>query len=187
MTEQFDPDKLDREYLKNPAPLIKLFAPTLPRIQDFGRKLADNYLYTSEEMRTKEKITAIIGYYFPYVLNYSAKPFNVWFEIGDWGGLLGFIDILPGYKASALLKLWDKSLWGPTLARGLKELSTRFMREYKLRRVGLMTADEQMRDLATKFCGFKQEGTQKYGFKWGEELRTLYLLRKILDEDGQEG
>lgn len=177
---------MDLEYLKNPSPLIKVFTPTLAKISDFGTKLKHNYLYTPDELRTDEKIAAVVAYYFPWGTELAIKPMNVWFEIGDWGGLLGWVDIIPGYKASALLKLWEPELWGPTLARDLKVLAKRFMDEYKLIRCSLSTADPRMKKMA-EMMGFVTEANQSCGFRFDGKYFTNYLLRRLAKWNIEEG
>lgn len=169
-------------YLKRPSPLIKLLEPNLQKLQDFGAKLLNNYLYIPDEFRNEDGVSMLLAYYFPHVLNAPLRPFSVWYELGAWGGVLGFVGIIPGHKCSIVFKLWDKSLWGATLYRGLMELPDRFMKEYALKRLDVATADERMMRVA-KRLGFRVEGTQALEFAWKKKLYTKYLLRKVIREE----
>lgn len=169
---------LDMEFLKNPSPLLHLFSPTIEKIQFIADKFANGFLYIPDELRTPEKITALMAHLFPYATDPAYRPFHVYYEIGNFDGLVGFTNIIPEYRCGSFLKIWNPAVWGPTLARDLTELADRFMQEYHIKRMELETADERMVKVA-KICGLKQEGTKALGFRFENKLYTSYLLRKI--------
>jgi len=131
-------------------------------------------LYLSDEFRDRETIKKILIYYL-----YGSK--SLLYEIGDYGGLLGFIDIYPHYKCRVIMKLWHKALWGATLARELKNFLQDIMQAYDLQRIETDSPDETMVKMA-KLVGFKVEGVQKFAFQWDGKLYSKTMLR-LLKED----
>ncbi len=173
---------LDVAYLKSPSPLLHLFAPTIEKLQFIANKFATGYLYAPDEMRSPQKILELMAHLFPYAVPPQNRAFHVYYEIGQFEGLVGFTNIIPEYRCGAFLKIWNKPVWGPTLARDLTELADRFMQEYHIKRMELETADERMVRVA-KICGLKQEGTKALGFRFDGRLYTSYLLRKLRKGD----
>lgn len=173
---------LDLEYLKNPSPLLRLFCPTIEKLQFLANKFATGYLYAPDELRTPQKILELMKHLFPYAIEPSQRPFHVYYEIGDFDGLVGFTNILRDYRCGSFLKIWNPEIWGPTLARDLTELADRFMQEYHIKRMELETADERMVKVA-KICGLKQEGTKALGFRFDGKFYTAYMLRKLRKAD----
>jgi RimJ/RimL family protein N-acetyltransferase len=173
---------LDLEYLKAPSPLLTLFVPTIEKLSWIADKFSNGFLYIPDELRTPQKILELMAHLFPYGVDPALRAFHVYYEIGQFDGLLGFTNIIPGYRCGAFLKIWNQDIWGPTLARDMTELADRFMAEYQLKRMELETADERMVKVA-KICGLKQEGTKALGFRFNNKLYTAYLLRKIRKAD----
>ena len=173
---------LDLEYLKQPSSLLKLFEPTIEKLQFIANKFATGFLYIPDELRSPQKVFELMAYLFPYAIDPALRPFHVYYEIGRFEGLVGFTDIIIGYRCSSFLKIWNPAVWGPTLARDLTELADRFMQEYNIKRLELTTADERMVKVA-KICGLKQEGTKALGFRFDGKLYTSYMLRKLRKGD----
>jgi RimJ/RimL family protein N-acetyltransferase len=169
---------LDLNYLKNPSPLLRLFEPTIEKLQFIANKFATGFLYIPDELRSPQKVFELMAHLFPYAVEPALRPFHVYYEIGRFDGLVGFTNIIPEYRCGSFLKIWNKDIWGPTLARDLTELADRFMQEYHIKRMELETADERMVKVA-KICGLKQEGTKALGFRFDGRLYTSYMLRKL--------
>jgi RimJ/RimL family protein N-acetyltransferase len=169
---------LDMTYLQKPSALLTLFSPTISKLQFIANKFATGFLYIPDELRSQQKILELMAHLFPYAIEPSLRPFHVYYEIGNFDGLVGFTNIIPEYRCGSFLKIWNPEIWGPTLARDLTELADRFMQEYHIKRMELETADERMVKVA-KICGLKQEGTKALGFRFDGRLYTSYLLRKI--------
>ena len=104
--------------------------------------------------------------------------FHLFFEIGDYDGLLGLTDINCAYKCNLFFKLWNKDKFTHTNVRAIKKLLDIAMEELKLKRISLSTPDKKGVRMA-EMCGFKIEGNQKFGFLWQGETYTNYLLRKL--------
>jgi len=173
---------LDLNYLKNPSPLLRLFEPTIEKLQFIANKFATGFLYIPDELRSPQKVFELMAHLFPYAIEPALRPFHVYYEIGRFDGLVGFTNIIPEYRCGSFLKIWNKDIWGPTLARDLTELADRFMQEYHIKRMELETADERMVKVA-KICGLKQEGTKALGFRFDGKLYTSYMLRKLRKGD----
>ncbi len=154
------------------------FIPTEDKIKALSKKLMQEPLYLSDEYRNYELIHKML------FNNFSNKN-NIFYEIGEFGGLLGFLNIVPEYKADMFLKLWDKNLWGATFARGLKKIIKYIMIKYDLKRLASDSQDPRMAKMG-KIVGFKVEGRQALGFRWDGELYTLYKLRILRKELGGE-
>jgi RimJ/RimL family protein N-acetyltransferase len=173
---------LDLEYLKQPSSLLKLFEPTIEKLQFIANKFTTGFLYIPDELRSTQKVFELMEHLFPYAIEPSLRPFHIYYEIGRFDGLVGFTNIIPEYRCGSFLKIWNPEIWGPTLARDLTELADRFMQEYRIKRMELETADERMVKVA-KICGLKQEGTKALGFRFDGKLYTSYMLRKLRKGD----
>ena len=155
--------------------IFKKFIPTESKLKIFAQKLMDEPLYLSDKNRNYKRIWQILGHKF---MRSSASEF---YEVGDFGGLIGFVDISEGWQCELTFKLWDKKLWGKSLVRQSRELIREIINKYNLKRMATSSADVKIVKMA-KMVGFKTEGRLKYGFKWGEKLYTLYLLRILKEE-----
>lgn len=158
--------------------MFSKFIPTEDKIKALSKKLMEEPLYLSDEFRNWELIHKML------FNNFSNKN-NIFYEAGEFGGILGFINIVSGYKADMFLKLWDKSLWGASFARELKGLIKDTMIKYNLRRLASDSQDPRMAKMG-KIVGFKVEGRFKYGFCWNGEYHTLHKLRILREELGGE-
>ena len=154
------------------------FNPTEDKIKALSKKLMDEPLYLPDEFRDYELIHKML------FNNFSNKN-NIFWEVGDFGGILGFINIIPTYKCDMFLKLWDKTLWGATFTRELKELIKTTMIKYNLKRLAADSQDIRMAKMG-KIVGFKVEGRFKYGFCWNGEYHTLHKMRILREELGGE-
>ncbi len=154
------------------------FNPTEDKIKALSKKLMEEPLYLSDEHRDYELIHKIL-------FNGFSNKNNIFYEIGEWGGLVGFVNIIPEYKADMFLKLWDKKLWGITFAKELKKLIKHTMIKYDLKRLASDSQDPRMAKMG-KIVGFKVEGRFKYGFCWNKEYHTLHKLRILREELGGE-
>jgi RimJ/RimL family protein N-acetyltransferase len=143
--------------------LFRLFAPSEEKIKFIGKKLMDEYLYLSDEFRNYDSIYQILFYYI------NAQNKNVIYEIGDFDGFLGFINIIPGWKATLTFKLWTKALWGADFARQAKNFIGEIMDELYLTRLETSSPDPRIVKMA-RMVGFKNEGTRRLNFSWQGKL-----------------
>ena len=174
-----DIKKINWDELKNPpGEYFTLFKPDEKdpiqfyiKLERFKKYLKEKYLYMSDELRTDNAIQAIVAGYF------SGLSLNVFYEMGKFQGLIGFINILPEYKASLLFKIWDKSLWKKSFVRATIDLIDLYMKEFKLKRINTRTADPKVVKMA-RMAGFKIHGKLPLEFKWKNKFYTEYILGK---------
>jgi len=159
----------DIEKLSHPFPLFKVFVPTQEKLRLFAARLNDNYLWVSDEYRNKDSITAIIAN------NFLLSNFNIWYEIGDYDGLLGFLNVVPGHKCHMTMKLWNPQIWKPSAAKQGRSLIRLIMDEFQLKRIGSESADSKVVHLAN-IVGFKKEGARKHDFRWNGKMFPLIML-----------
>ncbi len=150
------------------------FEPTEDKIKALSKKLMEEPLYLSDEFRDWKLIHEVL------FKNFSNKN-NIFYEIGEWGGLVGFINILPEFKCDIVFKLWDSELWGFKFKTQIKELIKTIMEKYNLKRIATESADEKMVRMA-KMCGFKVEGRFKNSFVWEKKMYTLHKMRILEGE-----
>lgn len=154
---------------------FKPFKPTDAKVKELAKKLMNDYLYLSDEFRDFQIIHKLL------FNNFSNKELNVFWEIGNFDGVLGFVGILEGHKVGAIFKLWNKDLWGIGFVKEIKKLIKTIMNEHDLKRMEVESADEKM-VRAAKLCGFKVEGRFKYAFKWEKKMYTLHKMRILKEE-----
>ena len=171
--------KVDWTKLTSPGETIAVFQPTPEKIRIWTDKLLHEYLFISDEFRDIHKITQLLQLYL-------ASPNNLFYEFKNFSGILGFLNIIPGYKCEAMYKLWDRKLWGATFLRELKDLATVVMDEFQLVRIYSGTADKKMEKFA-HLCGFKTECAQKFGFRWSNKFYSLKLLARTVDRRAKRG
>jgi len=145
--------------------------PFYAKVSKLQRLLMKRPLWLSDEYRNAQAIEAIIYSYF------SGTTFNVFYEVGDFQALIGFMKIHPGFKCEITLKLIDSSLWGADFVRASKELVELFIKELKLKRVSIETADKRISKMA-KMAGFVDEGQRPNDLRWDGKFYPKYLLGK---------
>lgn len=172
-------EKINWDKLKSPHPLFKIFKPDEKDPIEFYKKvgrlkkmLKEKHLYLSDEYRHDTGIEAVIHNYF------SNLSFNIFYEIGGFQGLLGFLNILPEFKCGLTLKLWDKQVWSKEFVRASEKLLDLYINEFKLKKISTRSPDEKIVRMA-EMVGFEVEGEQPYEFKWKGKFYTDYLLGKI--------
>ncbi len=175
-------DEKTARYFKTPGRYLKVFEPTREKLAILADKLMNTPMYLSDEYRTPEQIAMLMEYWFPFNIDKSVRPINVFYEVGDFGGLFGFVAIQPEWKADLFVKLWDKNIWGPTLARDVRSLIKKFMIEWKLKRLSLSSPDDKSCKYFVNICGFRTEGTQGKACSWKGKLIPNFLYRKILED-----
>ena len=156
--------------LLQPSSMFKIFVPTEKKIRLLSSKLLHDYLYLSDEFREPRTIDGMLQLYLSGIA-------SIIYEFPRFGGFIGFVDIVPDYKANISFKLWDRKLWGPTFFRELKDLIELMMDELRLVRLSAKTPDRRMEHMA-HLCGFKTECAQRFGFKWDNKYYPLKLLAK---------
>ena len=154
--------------------IFKKFNPTEDKVKALSKKLMEESLYLSDEYRDWELIHKVL------FNNFSNKN-NIFYEIGEFGGLVGFVDIIPNFKCDIVFKLWNPELWGFRFKTQIKQLIKAIMEKYSLERVATESADERMTRMA-KICGFKVEGRFKYAFMWEKKMYTLHKMRVLKEE-----
>ena len=152
------------------------FNPTEDKIKALSKKLMEEPLYLSDEFRDYEFIHKIL------FNNFSNKS-NIFYEMGEFGGLVGFVNIIPSFKCDIVFKLWNPELWGFRFKTQVRQLIKTIMEKYDLKRVATESADEKMAKMA-KLCGFRTEGKFKHGFSWDGETYTLHKMRILREEIG---
>lgn len=154
--------------------IFNKFNPTEAKIKALSKKLMEEPLYLSDEYRDYDLIHKML-------FNGFSNKNNIFYEIGKFGGLVGFINIIPNFKCEIIFKLWNPELWGFRFKTQFKQLIKAIMEKYNLNRIAGASPDERMVRLA-KMCGFKVEGRFKYAFKWEDKMYTLHKMR-ILGEE----
>ena len=168
----------------NKYPLFRLFVPTQGKIMYVAKKLMNEYLYTDDLNRNLPAIEAALSHYI------NNPRLNVLYEIGDFEGLLGFVNIVPGFRASLLFKLWEPERWGPDLVRQSKDFIKEVMDELHLIRLGTHTADPRIVRMG-KMVGFEVEGMKRLnflfdGYPYDEFFMSIVRKEEIKDNDSGE-
>jgi len=160
--------------LVEPCGNLKYFLPHMDdeRLKQFAHLLMKKDRYISDEMRNYDLIWQMI-----FQIFYGGK-LNLVFELGDFQGLIGFLDIIPGWKCRVMFKIWDKDSWNKDNIRSGRKLIDRIRERLQLIRMETHTADPKMKKLGEMF-GFSEEGRMIKSFKWNGEIFDLILLSKV--------
>jgi len=172
---------VDWERLQNPPEPFKLIIPDYNDIE-FHKKiirlkyhLMNKYLETSDENRNEQWLEYVVkGGLFAYS--------TAMYEAGDFDALVGFVNIIPGFKCGMVFNLLDKKIWGKEFARAGQALIKMYMEEFDLKRISTQTADQKVQRLA-EIIGFKVEGERPNDFMWNKKLYKTYLLGFIREEE----
>ena len=163
--------KIDIARLNAPTKDIKRFVPTNEKVLVLAKHLLEDKWYLQDADRRYELIHALIQAYL------HGPMLSIMYEIGNFQGIAGFVNIIPEHKAECILKLWDGKAFGPDLCRQMKDTTNIVMKEFRLWRLDADTPDDKIVRLA-KMLGFDKEGSRKYGFMWGSKPYTNYILGK---------
>ena len=142
------------------------------RFNKLCKMMMEKYLYISDEYRSPEIIQKIVGGYL------SGTSLSLFYELGDFQGLIGFTSILPGYKCNLTFKIWDKEFYSKDMIRATSKLTDLFMDTFRLVRMRTESPDPKMVKGA-KLLGFEYEGTETKGFRWDGKYHDLVGLGKV--------
>jgi hypothetical protein len=154
-----------------PTEHLRLFVATPEKVESLKRHLMEDYLFLSDESRTDEGALATIA-------ATMATPNSMFYEIGDWAGVVGLDHVVPGHKAHVSLKFWDTTLFRPSVVRQVQGLLSDLMDYFGLRRLWSETPDPRVVKLA-KMVGFKWEGDKVDDFRWGDQFFTTAMLGMV--------
>lgn len=162
------------------------FYPNVDKMSCLSQKLQNEYLYLSDEHRNPTKIWQYLLYYFPPDFNMPITNLSIFYEIGDFDGIVGFTDIIPEFKCFLQLRPWNvkklfRGMKGREFLREGTSLIKTIQQEFKLKRIESSTPDKDIVRLA-KIMGFKQEGAQPYAFRWDGKYHTSYPLALTKDK-----
>jgi RimJ/RimL family protein N-acetyltransferase len=170
-----DYEKVDWTLLRNPSPLFKVFTePTLAEVDTIVHKLMTEYLYAPDELRSEGAIREMVRHYF-------GSGGNIIYEIGDFKGILGIMDIIPEHKADVTLKLWGREVFGAHFIRDSRTLLRAVMDSFGLVRLSTQSADERIVRLA-RMAGFEVEGVRPRDFKWDGEYYDLTIMGLVRND-----
>jgi len=167
---------VDWEKLKCPDGPFKPFVPDGPTDIEFWKKVtrfenlvSKKYLFATDDCRGIETVKGIMKMYL------LGGACNIFYEVGDFGGLVGFTNIKEGDKATMIVKVWNRRVFTKENVRAFMSLARTYVDEFKLRRLGIDTAHKKFARLA-QTAGMTLEGTLINDFKWGGRYYDRYLL-----------
>jgi RimJ/RimL family protein N-acetyltransferase len=129
----------------------------------------------SDELRDYDTLWQMVFHMF------CGNKINLIFQIGDFQGLVGFMNIIPQWKCSVMLKLWDKEIWKKSHVRDGAKLTDRIFNKFELIRMEGNSPDPRIVKIAQMF-GFKEEGIRYKDFKWDGEVFDVTMLSKIRED-----
>ena len=159
--------------------IIHTFTPTPEKMMAVANMLMTRELYLVDNMRDWNTVYAIAA-------SYVNRPQqNMIFEMGDFDGLVGFLNVLPGYKATLLFKLWNPDIWKLSLTKEVRKFIADGMKNLGLVRLDTHTADPRIVRMA-KMAGFKVEGCRRLNFPWNGVLYDEIILAIIKEPKEKE-
>ena len=156
------------ERLAHPTPMFKVYADPEPEeIRSIVRRLKNDYLYAPDEIRDEGTLLRLVCSYW--------GGSNLIYEVGEFQGILGFLDIVPGHKANVTLKLWGSERWGRDFVRETRTLVRLVMDEFRLVRLSTETPDPRVVQMAI-MAGCAEEGVRPRDFKWNGDYYDTTIL-----------
>jgi RimJ/RimL family protein N-acetyltransferase len=158
-----------------PCGAFELFYPDSQdddRLKVFVGHLMKKRWYVSDEFRNYDTLWQMVFHMF------YGKQLNLIYSIGDFQGILGFLDIIPQHKCSVMLKLWDKDAWKKTTVRDGMRLIDRLFDRFQLLRMETSSPDPRIIKIA-EMVGFSEEGKKVKGFKWDGKVFDITTLSRI--------
>lgn len=156
--------------------MITLFISSEQNVRLLASKLLTEPLYLSDECRDPQMIHKFLS----QIL--ANSEVNVLYELPDFGGVLGFLNIIPDHKADVFFRIWDKNVWGLDIAKEIKQTLKNTIEDFDLKRLSLAMPEEEKGLKLAKFFGFKREGSQKYEFRFNGKFFSLCRLRLLAKE-----
>ena len=154
--------------------MFKIFSPDDEKLKIIATHIKNKKFNLDDAYRDYNTIWNII---FPQFFIQG----NMFFEAGDFQGILGLANIVPTRSASVMMKIWDKKVWGATIVRQTRGLLKYIMGELQLRRLETSSPDPIVVRMCT-MVGFKEEGIKIRSFKWnGKFYDDTYMA--ILKEE----
>jgi RimJ/RimL family protein N-acetyltransferase len=145
------------------------------KLKKFVSYLMKKDRYVSDELRNYDTLWQMV-----FSIFYGGK-INLVFQIGDFQGMIGFLDIIPGWKCRLMFKIWDKAIWNKQNIRDGRKLVDRMFDKFDLIRMEVHSADPVMFKMSKMF-GFKEEGRMLKAFKWDGKIYDLALFSRIMEE-----
>lgn len=165
---------VDWEKIKRPSLNFRLLEPSQEKFAIVSKHLLDAPLNLSDEFRLPSIVFRLMESIF-------LNPDNLIYEVSGFRGILGFMNIVPNFKATLNPIFLDKRGWTATIVREAKELIKFMMDTFKLKRLITYTPDVKMIKVAERF-GFKQEGIREKDFSWENKLYDLYEFGYMREE-----
>lgn len=155
---------------------MNTFEPVENKVRFLASKLLTEPLYLSDEFREPQMIHKWIS---QILVN---SEVNVLYELPDFGGVLGFLNIIPEHKADVFFRMWNKNIYTKNFSRDLKDTLRQTIEDYDLKRLSLAIPEEEKWLKFAKLYGFKREGSEKYSFRWNSKFYSLCRLRLLAKE-----
>jgi len=143
------------------------FIPTEEGLDRIAEVLLSDDSYLSDERRTPLGVWGLLTHLFSGVSGTVAYESD--------GGVLIFRDVVPNYRTTVDIFVFDKSKWGPGLLKEGIGIIRNVMELYNLRKVEADTTTKKWAHFLLK-QGFVMEGVREDGFIKNGELVPLYLL-----------
>jgi len=168
--------RIDWARLEAPLCHFRFWVPgNLNKAGIVAQKLCTEYLYTPDENR---QYGIALSKTLACLEQVNVTGLHLAYETGDFGGVLVFSDIVPGFTCHVSWKIWDKSLWTPSFVKEGRALVASVMDAFKLEKMESETADPKVARVA-KLAGFSIEGVKKKSFRWDGKLYDLMMLGMV--------
>lgn len=138
------------------------FVPTDEKILTIAKHLMYGYLNLPDYLRTWPAIHRMIN-------RFMAEPIHAIYEFGNFDGIIIFSDIIFGFNANLIFKIWNPAGWSHGLVRAVRELIKTHMDGLKLVRLESSSPDPRIVRMAG-MVGFEIEGMKKMAFPFDGKL-----------------
>lgn len=115
---------------------------------------------------------------YQFMMGRCCQPFALVDNDNKIAGVFFISDVVPGHEATFYAWIWGKCYTGDT-RRFMLEYIEHYAEEYQLARVVCRTTDDKGLGRLLEKLYFKLESRQKFGYKAGGKLMTLYGYRRL--------
>ena len=147
---------------------------TSPDFREFSFRLLNEKNYLPDVLRDMKRLVEE----YQFMMGRCCQSFALVDNQNQLAGVFWMSEVVPGHEGTVFIWIWGKC-YTATTHRFMLEYIEHYAEEYGLARVVCRTPDDKKLGKLLERLYFKLESRQKFGFKAGGKLMTLYGYRRL--------